>query len=235
MPTCDVTVSCPIHESFRVQQVAGMFDLPLEQKASERFQVEIPDAAEDWRIGLIVGPSGSGKSTVARQSYSDQLYRGAEWPRDQAVVDAIDGMSVRHVVDLFTAVGFGSPPSWIKPYHVLSGGEQFRCDLARALARGCQLSAISYQPDKRSCRQPTADSRQPTAACCFRRIHQRGRSQRCQGLLGGDCQGDSSREHPVPIRGGDLPLRRGRVARARLGPGYGQCPAPAEASSATEH
>ena len=29
-------------------------------------------------------------------------------------------------------MGFGSPPSWIKPYHVLSGGEQFRCDLARA-------------------------------------------------------------------------------------------------------
>jgi GNAT superfamily N-acetyltransferase len=34
---------------------------------------------------------------------------------------------------LFTAVGFSSPPSWIKPYHVLSNGEQFRCDLARAL------------------------------------------------------------------------------------------------------
>jgi len=31
-------------------------------------------------------------------------------------------------------VGFSSPPSWLKPYHVLSGGEQFRCDLARALA-----------------------------------------------------------------------------------------------------
>ena len=41
---------------------------------------------------------------------------------------------MRQVVDLFTAVGFGSPPSWIKPYHVLSSGERFRCDLARALA-----------------------------------------------------------------------------------------------------
>jgi len=26
-------------------------------------------------------------------------------------------------------------PSWIKPYHVLSNGEQFRCDLARALSQ----------------------------------------------------------------------------------------------------
>jgi GNAT superfamily N-acetyltransferase len=39
-------------------------------------------------------------------------------------------------VELFTAVGFGSPPSWVKPYHVLSNGERFRCDLARALAAG---------------------------------------------------------------------------------------------------
>ena len=35
---------------------------------------------------------------------------------------------------MLTAVGFSSPPSWIKPYNVLSGGERFRCDLARALA-----------------------------------------------------------------------------------------------------
>jgi ABC-type glutathione transport system ATPase component len=26
-----------------------------------------------------------------------------------------------------------SPPSWIKPYSILSNGEKFRCDLARAL------------------------------------------------------------------------------------------------------
>ena len=36
--------SCPVHDSFRVQQVAGMFDVPLAEKATERFQVELPDA-----------------------------------------------------------------------------------------------------------------------------------------------------------------------------------------------
>ena len=34
---------------------------------------------------------------------------------------------------MLTAVGFSSPPAWVKPYHVLSTGERFRCDLARAL------------------------------------------------------------------------------------------------------
>jgi hypothetical protein len=68
MPSLDVVVTCPVHDSFRVQQVAGMFDVPLAERATERFQVELPDASEDWQIGLIVGPSGSGKSTVARKA-----------------------------------------------------------------------------------------------------------------------------------------------------------------------
>jgi GNAT superfamily N-acetyltransferase len=136
MPTIDVTVSCPVHDSFRVQQVAGLFDVPLAEKATEQFEVELPDANEDWQIGLIVGPSGSGKSTIARRAFATEIYPGADWPTDRAVVDCFGDVSVRHVVDLFTAVGFGSPPSWVKPYHVLSGGERFRCDLARALSAG---------------------------------------------------------------------------------------------------
>ncbi len=71
MPRIDVVVSCPVHDSFRVQQVAGMFDVPLTEKSSERFEVDIPDVDEHWQIGLIVGPSGSGKSTIARGAFRD--------------------------------------------------------------------------------------------------------------------------------------------------------------------
>jgi GNAT superfamily N-acetyltransferase len=141
MPTIDVTVSCPVHDSFRVQQVAGMFDVPLAEKLSERFRADVPGANEEWQIGMVVGPSGSDKSTIARRAFGDALYGGNEWPADRAVVDCFGELSVRHVVELFTAVGFGSPPSWIKPYHVLSNGERFRCDLARALAVGFHKAA----------------------------------------------------------------------------------------------
>lgn len=139
MPRVDVVVECPVFDSFRVQQVAGMFDLPLAEKTSERFAVELPSEDEPWQVGLIVGPSGSGKSTVAREFYADRLYRPANWPRDKAVVDCFGELSVRKVAELFTAVGFGSTPAWVKPYHVLSCGQQFRCDLARALATHVSL------------------------------------------------------------------------------------------------
>ena len=160
MPTITATVCCPVHDSFRVQQVAGMFDVPLAERATERFHVELPEIDEDWTIGLVVGPSGSGKSTIARQAFGAELYTAADWPTDRAVVDCFGEISVRHVVDLFTAVGFGSPPSWVKPYHVLSGGERFRCDLARALAKSLESRAESQEPDVPSgSRLLTLDSR----------------------------------------------------------------------------
>jgi GNAT superfamily N-acetyltransferase len=137
-----VTVRCPRHDSFRVQQVAGMFDLQLPAEIVEQFAVEIPARDEPWQIGCIVGPSGSGKSSVARQAFGQELYSGRDWPADRAVVDCFelpdagDGdqmRSIRDITGMLTAVGFSSPPSWVKPYHVLSNGEKFRCDLARAL------------------------------------------------------------------------------------------------------
>ncbi len=133
MPTHPITLSCPVHDSFRVQQVAGMFDVPLADRLTERFEVELPGPDDAWSIGLIVGPSGSGKSSVARQLLGEGLYRPASWPADRAVIDGFGDAPLREVVAMLTAVGFGSPPSWVKPFHVLSQGEQMRCELARAL------------------------------------------------------------------------------------------------------
>ena len=173
MPRLDINVSCPVRPSFAVAQVAGMFDVPLAERMTERFTLDVPDwlapaqqavsercsgataglpssasaqasslttqASTAWRIGLIVGPSASGKTTIARELFGDALAEPRAWPADRAVIDLFDelGLSTERATGLLTSVGFGSPPAWIKPYHVLSGGERFRCDLARALAAHC--------------------------------------------------------------------------------------------------
>ncbi len=129
-----LTLTTPLHDSFRVRQVAGMFDVPMEEKLRREITVEVPDLEHPWRIGLIVGPSGSGKTSVAAALFGENVYRNPPWPEDRAVIDVFDERPIRETTRLLTSVGFGSPPSWIKPYHVLSRGEQFRCDLARAIA-----------------------------------------------------------------------------------------------------
>ena len=147
MARVEVTVSCPVHDSFRVQQVAGLFDVPLAEKAAATFAVEVPDVDEPWDIGLIVGPSGSGKTTIARQAFGPWLVDSPGWAADRAVIDCFGELPTREITGLLTAVGFGSPPAWIKPYHVLSGGERFRCDLARALALPpAEAATPAYKP-----------------------------------------------------------------------------------------
>lgn len=141
-----ITVTTPVHNSFRVKQAAGIFDVPLEDKASRTFELEPPDVRDKtWRIGLIVGPSGSGKSTVAKHLFGADLYQNSDWPADAAVLDGFDkSLQIRDISGLMISVGFSSPPSWIRPYSVLSNGEKFRCDLARALS----LAKISGSDDR---------------------------------------------------------------------------------------
>jgi GNAT superfamily N-acetyltransferase len=150
VPPITIDLDCPVHDSVRVRQLAGLFDVPPRQRASQRFHIDLPDwfldslprlkpsahppPAPAWQIGLIVGPSGSGKTTIARTLFGDGMVRPRPWPRDCAVIDGLGDRPVAEITHLLTAVGFSSPPSWLKPYHVLSTGEQFRCVLARALA-----------------------------------------------------------------------------------------------------
>jgi hypothetical protein len=142
----EIINECPLHDSFRVQQVAGMFDVPLREKLTEGFTVDVPPLDGDWRIGLIVGPSGSGKTTLARRLFGADLIDRTDWPANRAVVDCFGDLPIREITSLLTAVGFSSPPSWVKPYAVLSGGERFRCDLARALARGkYEVQSTKYE------------------------------------------------------------------------------------------
>jgi GNAT superfamily N-acetyltransferase len=111
-----------------------MFDLPVRENSRETFTAEFPGLEEDWTVGAIVGPSGSGKTTLARHTFGDALWRPGAWPEDQAVIDGFGDLSIKQITHLLTAVGLSSPPTWIKPYRVLSNGEKFRCDLAQALA-----------------------------------------------------------------------------------------------------
>lgn len=138
MQTIDALVECPVPESFRVRQLAGMFDVPLEDKLTRRFQVQLPPLEDDWQVGMIVGDSGSGKSTVARAAYGNGLVQRFVWKRDRALIDGFGAsLSTRSLTQTLVAVGLSSPVAWCQPYRCLSTGQRFRADVARGmLSRG---------------------------------------------------------------------------------------------------
>jgi hypothetical protein len=123
-------------------QLEGIFDVPPSEKSTERWEVNLPLPA-NWNVGLIVGASGSGKSTVARELFGNYLVNGFEWSYDKSIVDDFPrDMSIKEISTLLSSVGFSSPPSWVRPFHVLSNGEQFRVNMARTLAENKELAVV---------------------------------------------------------------------------------------------
>src|SRR5437879_10618954 len=122
-----IHVSSPVRETPRVLQVRGLFDLPEAKTSAVEWDVELPLSERPWHVGLIVGPSGCGKSTIARNLWPAYMAFEPAWPADRAILDAFpDGLSIKEIVALLSSVGFSSPPAWLRPFHVLSTGQQFR-------------------------------------------------------------------------------------------------------------
>ena len=85
------------------------------------------DLPKEFGIGVIVGASGTGKSTLLKEfgKTEDHIWNGGSIVSNFAnAVDANEKLS---------AAGLMSVPEWVKPFHVLSNGQQFRANLARSL------------------------------------------------------------------------------------------------------
>lgn len=118
----------------RLMQMEGLFDVPASQKVKQEWTVNL-NLPDSWNIGLIVGTSGSGKTTIAKELFGNHIVNSFIWDEKKSILDSFPKeMGIKEIVDLLSSVGFSSPPSWVKPFHVLSNGEQFRVNMARALA-----------------------------------------------------------------------------------------------------
>lgn len=144
MPIATIVRSILVKRTPRVLQLEGLFEIPPTKQSEQRWEVSLPlEDGAAWNVGLIVGPSGSGKSTVARELFGASLIGGYDWPEDKALVDGFPfGMGIKDITALLSSVGFSSPPSWLRPFRVLSNGEQFRATIARALAESPDLAVI---------------------------------------------------------------------------------------------
>ena len=132
MPSFDIIKKTNPEESFRVSAIINNFDLDI-QHLEEHFTGNIDIENKDWNVGLIVGGSGTGKSTIAKQIIKQEYIKGYDYTSNSVIDDMPKGKSVKEIEKTFTSVGFASPPSWLKPYEVLSNGEKMRVDLARSI------------------------------------------------------------------------------------------------------
>ena len=134
MPSTRIVRTTDVNRSVRVAQVEGIFSIQPSERNAVEWDVSF-DLPDEWNIGLIVGPSGSGKTTVARELFGEHIVDGWEWGKDTSLLDSFpEDMSIKDITALLSSVGFSTPASWVRPFHVLSNGEQFRVNMARTMA-----------------------------------------------------------------------------------------------------
>lgn len=134
MPAFKHRLEVDYKPSFRTEKVAGMFDVPVAQKLSKEWDIDIPIENMEWQIGLIVGPSGSGKTSIAKRVFGEDAYhKGFEWKGGSVLDDFNEKLSVKDITAALSHVGFSSPPDWLKPFYALSNGQQFRAEMARLI------------------------------------------------------------------------------------------------------
>lgn len=136
MPHFDIIRNNVPELTFRTSKLQADYDIKFEH-SNEHFvgDIEIP---QNWHIGIIVGGSGTGKTTIARELFGEQYVNKFEYTH-KSVIDDMPQRNMREIEQMFYDVGFGSVPSWLKPYNVLSNGEKMRVDLARALLEQDQV------------------------------------------------------------------------------------------------
>lgn len=120
--------------SYRAARVKSLFNAENGCNFDLEVDVEFP---EKWNIGVVVGPSGSGKTSIGKMIFGGEnkihdYHEG--WADDKPIIDCIapDG-DFNEVTGALANVGLGDVPAWLRPFKVLSNGEQFRAGLARVV------------------------------------------------------------------------------------------------------
>ena len=120
--------------SYRSARVKSLFN--AESGCNFDLEIDNVDLSGDWNIGVVVGPSGSGKTSIGKMIFgTNKIYDYHEgWDSNKPIIDCIapDG-DFNEVTGALSNVGLGDVPAWLRPFRVLSNGEQFRAGLARMI------------------------------------------------------------------------------------------------------
>lgn len=121
----------PVRHGDVAKELAARFDYALSDSVAPFEPIDLWSLCnEPFRVGVVYGPSGSGKTqAIARLA---PLPDTLSWDDSGSVADHFVSADVAQ--DCFGAVGLNSVPQMMKPYRLLSNGEQYRVTLARRLA-----------------------------------------------------------------------------------------------------
>lgn len=110
------------------EYVYDAFDIQNREETEVEISFNLGEAKTfDWNIGVIYGSSGSGKTTILKRM--GELSK-SNFDAEKPLISNFDWLEPKDATLLLTSMGLSSVPAWLRPFHLLSNGEQYRADLA---------------------------------------------------------------------------------------------------------
>ena len=134
-------VTCTVAKDAFTDQVTKWFDLSFD--GTSTFTGHKKPDVSNFSLGLIIGPSGSGKSLLLKEFGQEEKI---DWSPKKAIVSHFSDPI--EATDRLMSVGFNDVRAFVRPYHVLSTGEQFRADLARRIKDGAVIDEFTSVVDR---------------------------------------------------------------------------------------
>lgn len=110
------------------EYVYEAFDIQNREETSVSIPMNLGEAKNfDWNIGVILGSSGSGKTTILKRIGD---VKKVKFEVDKPLISNFDWLEPKDATLVLTSMGLSSVPTWLRPFHTLSNGEQYRATLA---------------------------------------------------------------------------------------------------------
>jgi len=110
------------------EYVYEAFDIQNKEKTTVKIPINFEECKYfDWNIGVIYGGSGTGKTTLLKE-FGDLSEE--HFDENKPLISNFDFLEPKDATFLLSAIGLASVPTWLRPFKVLSNGEQYRAELA---------------------------------------------------------------------------------------------------------
>jgi GNAT superfamily N-acetyltransferase len=114
------------------EYVYEAFDIQNREETSVSIPMNLGEAKNfDWNIGVILGGSGSGKTTILKKMGDVKM---VNFDAEKPLISNFDWLEPKDATLVLTSMGLSSVPTWLRPFHTLSNGEQYRATLAYLVA-----------------------------------------------------------------------------------------------------
>ena len=117
------------------------FDIQNKEQSNVTIDANLEHLPKEWNIGVVYGGSGTGKTTILKNFFKKEM-NTYSFDYNKSLISNFNWLEPKEATFLLSSMGLSSVPTWLRPFHTLSNGEQYRASLAYMVGKAQENEII---------------------------------------------------------------------------------------------